>query len=64
MPPLNPPSSAPARGARAIISLKIPSVELGQYIMAQIWVQKGQYNGLESIQASWAVSDKMYICIS
>ena len=51
-------------GAQAIISLENPSVELGQYSMAQIWVQKGEYNGLESIQAGWAVSDKMYFCIS
>ncbi|KAK9984960.1 hypothetical protein SO802_034485 [Lithocarpus litseifolius] len=48
------------RGARAIITLENPSVELGQYSMAQIWVQKGQYNGLESIQAGWAVDPALY----
>ncbi|XP_030945660.1 uncharacterized protein LOC115970130 [Quercus lobata] len=47
-------------GARAIISLENPSVEMGQYSMAQIWVQKGQFNGLESIQAGWAVDPVLY----
>ncbi|XP_075640184.1 protein neprosin-like [Castanea sativa] len=47
-------------GARAIFSLDNPSVEMGQYSMAQIWVQNGQFNGLESIQVGWAVDPVLY----
>ena len=38
-------------------------MEMGQYGMAQIWVQKGQYNGLESIQGGWAVSENVFLCL-
>lgn len=48
--------SALFHGGRAFMGVENPTVTVDQYSMAQIWVQRGSFAELNSIQIGWAVS--------
>lgn len=48
-------------GARAYISVYNPPVKMYQVSMAQLWIEAGPPNLLNSIQFGWAVSISNFI---
>ncbi|XP_060673877.1 protein neprosin [Ziziphus jujuba] len=53
-------NNATYHGAQATINIYKPPVTGKQYSMAQIWLQSGPPNELNSIQAGWAVNPTIY----
>ncbi|XP_059441780.1 protein neprosin-like [Corylus avellana] len=47
-------------GAKAVITINNPRVEVGQYSKAQIWVRHGPDAETNSIEVGWAVHPKLY----
>ncbi|KAF8412540.1 hypothetical protein HHK36_000508 [Tetracentron sinense] len=46
----------PYYGAKALINLQNPSVEMDKYSTAQIWIENGILTEINSIQVGWAVT--------